>query len=258
MPEVAFKKSPVPMGWNVPTVFRERMGEGVGRQRMMTADGHLLLILHAPPRPNDPQREGRLFWRSPNGQWESNCLGSGIFALRKHLSEYSEAVQRLDLEEDRAQMADDYFRIMQHITPLHRSARNMHHTLQQARDAAPDDQDLISCRDLAYAVERAADLLHSDIQMGLECAMARRQEEQAQHSYQIALAGHRLNVLAAIFLPVATIASIFGMQLPHGLERLPGPWLFWTITLTGIISGVALKFLLFDKPLPPTGRKSDE
>ena len=36
----------LPAPWQVPSVFRERMGTQVGRQRSMVADGHLLLVLH--------------------------------------------------------------------------------------------------------------------------------------------------------------------------------------------------------------------
>ena len=43
------KKSLIPAIWTVPEVFRERLGRRIGRQRMMFADGHLLLVLHAPP-----------------------------------------------------------------------------------------------------------------------------------------------------------------------------------------------------------------
>jgi hypothetical protein len=43
-------KSVVPPSWEVPPQFRERLGERVGRQRAMLADGHLLLVLHRPPK----------------------------------------------------------------------------------------------------------------------------------------------------------------------------------------------------------------
>ena len=44
-------RSVLPYDWDVPEVFRKRLGEGAGRQRCMTADGHLLLVLHQPPTP---------------------------------------------------------------------------------------------------------------------------------------------------------------------------------------------------------------
>ena len=36
----------LPATWQVPRVFRERLGVKVGRQRAMVADGHLLLDNH--------------------------------------------------------------------------------------------------------------------------------------------------------------------------------------------------------------------
>jgi len=55
------EKSILPPGWQVPQEFRTRLGANVGRQRPMLADGHLLLVLHAPPKPEDQVRVGRFF-----------------------------------------------------------------------------------------------------------------------------------------------------------------------------------------------------
>ena len=35
------------------------------------SDGHLLLVLHLPPGPDDSKREGVLFWRNPAGEWQA-------------------------------------------------------------------------------------------------------------------------------------------------------------------------------------------
>ena len=64
--------------WQLPAAIRSRLGKCVGRQRPMAADGHLLLVLHAPPKPEAAEREGRFFWRNPQGEWTSKDLGSGI------------------------------------------------------------------------------------------------------------------------------------------------------------------------------------
>lgn len=112
----------------------------------------------------------------------------------------------------------------------------------------PEDRELIVCRDQAYMLQRTADLLHSDIQNGLDCAMARRAEEQAEHAEVMARAGHRLNVLAAVFFPIATVATIFGMNLPHGLPERWGVGLFWLLLLGGFAAGFALKAAVIDAP----------
>jgi hypothetical protein len=62
-------RSLIPAVWDVPQRFRQRMGERIGRQRAMFDDGHLLLVLHAPPGPDDEERIGRLFWGLPDGIW---------------------------------------------------------------------------------------------------------------------------------------------------------------------------------------------
>ena len=243
------KEAPLlPATWNVPQSLRDRIGERVGRQRMMSADGHLLLILHEPPQPEETQRTGRLFWREPDGTWHSTSRGSGVQALGRHLDEYAEALQRLEETEEQAETSDQYFPLLQAITPLHRAARNMYDVLQQARDTVREDRRLIGCRDNAYAVQRTAELLQSDIKHGLDCAIARRAEEEAQSSRQMAQAGHRLNVLAATFFPIATIATVFGMNLRSGLEDALPPTLFWIVLLAGIFCGFLLRPAVMQAP----------
>lgn len=242
-------RSPLPEMWKVPPEFRQRIRESVGRQRAMAADGHLLLVLHAPPKADQPQRTARFFWRAPDGTWQSTA-GQGVGALQKHLAEYDAALEKLDAAEDLADRAQEFFEILQEIAPLRRSTRHLHETLQQAREMAPDDSDLILFRDQAYGLQRRAELVESDTQSGLNCAVARRAEEQAESSHRMSLSAYRLNVLAALFFPIATIAAVFGMNLPHGLNgRGSDPWLFWTVVLTGLILGLFVKAVIADPTL---------
>lgn len=46
--------------------------------------------------------------------------------------------------------------------PLHHAVRNLHATLQAAREAIPDDRDIIDMRDWAYDLERTLDLLQTN------------------------------------------------------------------------------------------------
>jgi len=244
-------RCPVPETWKVPEALRSRLRESVGRQRAMFADGHLLLILHAPPRADQPQRAARLFWRAPDGTWQSTT-GPGIESLQRHLAEYRQAIEKLDEAEDLADRANEFLRILEEIAPLRRAARHLHDALQQAREMAGNDSDLILCRDRAYALSRQAELVQSDTQSGLDCAVARRAEEQAESSQRMAISSHRLNVLAAIFFPIVTISSIFGMNLSHGLENAPfGAGLFWLTVAGGIALGLFLKMALLDAPARP-------
>ena len=115
----------LPSGWETPQKFRERLGAKVGRQRAMFADGHLLLVLHAPPKPDDRERVARLFWRSPSGDWISNAFGKGKAALARHVDEYADIIDHLDREEEAAKSADEFFAILERLTPVHRAARNL-------------------------------------------------------------------------------------------------------------------------------------
>ena len=82
--------------------------------------------------------------------------------------------------------------------------------------------------------------------------MARRAEEQAKSGEKMALASHRLNVLAAIFFPVVTISSIMGMNLARGLnEEMLSQWLFWVVLAAGLVCGFLLKAAVIDAPTRP-------
>jgi len=241
----------LPSTWNVPETFRQRLGTIAGRQRAMTAEGHLLLVLHDLPDPTTNERAARLFWRAADGSWKAGDGETGSAALEAHLRKFAERVEQLESQEDQASRAVDYFKLLQQVVPLFRTARNLHTTLQQARDAVPKDRELIHFRDQAGELERAIELLHADIENGLSFTVAHQAEEQSKRAHEMATAAHRLNVLAAIFFPVGTLAAIFGMNLSHGLEQWNAPWVFWAVLVGAFLSGLLLALLIVRRPAPP-------
>lgn len=232
-------KSKLPVAWEVPQVFRDRLGAKAGRQRSMAADGQLLLVLHAPPRDVQTARAGRFFWRSPDGNWASNGFGTGPNALNKHLDEYEDAIAKIDRREEEANSSHEYFEILEQLTPLYRSARNLHQTLQEARKNCPDYRELIDARDRAYEIERSADLLFTGTKNSLDVLVAKQAEQQSKSSQRMAVASHRLNVLAAFFFPIVTLTAIFGANLRHGLEDKPA-YVFLLVVLAGLVLGSLL------------------
>ncbi|MFA5509039.1 MAG: hypothetical protein WC423_26685 [Vulcanimicrobiota bacterium] len=189
------KKNPrwLPRVWELPPEIVERLGRQVGRQRSIYEKGHLLVILHALPKPGQDEREARVFWRAPDGNWKSNS-GKGTGALAAHIAEYQAAIEELEQRENSAQSSEDFFSVLEIANPLARSSRNMHLALQQARDLVTEDSELISLRDEAYGVERGAELLVIDIRNGFDLYVARKTEEMTKSSHSMALAGHRLNL----------------------------------------------------------------
>jgi len=240
----------VPEDWDVPVQFRARFGDSAGRQRAMSANGHLLLVLHEPPGPNDRERDARLIWRSPDGNWKWTSDGTTTHLLKKHIATFAVRVEQLESQLQSASCATDYFELLQAITPLHRTSRNLHATLQAARDMLADDREVIVARDAAGDLERAFELLHVDAKNGLDFTAAQKAELQSQRGYEMAMSAHRLNLLAALFFPVTAISSIFGMNFPSGLESIPGQWLFWGILGGGFLTGVLLTQVIAKKPQP--------
>jgi hypothetical protein len=229
----------IPPNWTLPEAIKIRLGQTtVGRQRAIVEDGHVLLVLHKPPGPDDRNREGVLFWRNPAGEWQVNRGGQG--ALKRHVQSYAELEGKLTHDYEQAADTTGLFELLDALTPLARAAHNMYLALQAARDAIKNDALLLEARDLASDVERNMDLLLEDVRNALQYKMAREAEHQARLSQEAVRASHRLNVLAAWFFPLTAISSVFGMNFAHGLGD-HDPVMFWIVFALGLALGFAMK-----------------
>ncbi|HMP78691.1 MAG TPA: CorA family divalent cation transporter [Pirellulaceae bacterium] len=241
MPDKQIAKSKlIPSVWEIPDYFHRRLGDRPGRQRAMFENGHLLLVLHEPPALGTKSRQARLFYRKPDGTWLTNVHGGGLAGLQKHLDDFEQAIEQIDAREDHARSADDYFSLVEQTLPLRRSASNLHATLDEARKQVPDARELINFRDQAYDIARSAELLSEAIDAGARMAQIRRAEEQSEHSRRMAQSAHRLNLLAAFFFPLATLATVFGMQLHSGLNHIPSPGPFVAVCAVGVAFGAVI------------------
>jgi len=231
----------IPPTWSLPPAIRARVGQTTyGRQRAIAEDGHLLLVLHQPPGADDPRREGVLFWRNPSGDWQFSRGGPEPGALKRHVEAYAELEGKLTQAYEKAVDTAALFDLIETLTPLARAARNMYQALQTAREAIKDDLSLIEMRDLAYEVDRNLELLLEDVRNAIQYRMAREAEDQAQLGREALRASHRLNILAALFFPLTAIASLFGMNLAHGLNE-HSPAMFWLVFAAGTGLGFAMK-----------------
>lgn len=224
--------------WKVPTEFRKRLGDRPGRQRAMFADEHLLLVLHKPPQAGEEERQGRYLWRNPEGAWSSNDWGAGPGCLMRHLNEFSESIQKYDIDEEKAHTSTEYFTVLEGLAPLRRAIGNLHQVLQEARKLVPEDRNLINARDQSYDLERTCDLLYNTAKNGLDFAIARQAEAEATSSRQMAVSAHRLNLLVASFFPLATLSGVFGVNFSHSIEAyVPAPWPIILMIVSGLVMG---------------------
>ena len=227
----------VPDGWQLPDRILGRLGiQTAGRQRAIFEDGHLLLVLHEPPGPDRSQRRAVYFWRNPDGQWRCSGRGVGIDSLRDHLKKYRDVEERLEAKYEKARCARDYFRLLEDLVPLHRCSRNQANALQAARNAVAGDRELIEIRDESGEIERAMEILYLDTRNALDFDAAKAAEDQNRIGKLTARAGHRLNIMAALFFPLTAVASVFGMNMRLGVEDAP-IWLGWVAVSIAVLVG---------------------
>jgi len=231
----------IPPTWNLPETIRTRLGTSTyGRQRAIVEEGHLLLVLHKPPGPDDAKREGVLFWRSPGGEWQCNRGGPGVGGVKRHVLAYAEVEAKLTADFEQATTLDQLFDLLAALTPMVRASRNQHAALQAAREAVKTETTLVELRDQSYEVERNLEVLLEDTRNAVSYRTAREAEEQARVSRAALHASHRLNTLAAWFFPLTAITSLFGMNFAHGLDAR-SPALFWGIFVVGVALGFGMK-----------------
>ncbi|MEZ6134552.1 MAG: hypothetical protein R3C53_06555 [Pirellulaceae bacterium] len=234
----------VPATWQLPDYFRKRLGSTVGRQRFMEHDGHLLLVMHQVPLAGETTRRGVLFWRDAAGQWQASNGDPGKVAIANLLGKYERALEGYDQQEERAQRSDEYLPLLEGLAPIVRSTRNLHNVLQEARKVFPEIQELIDVRDRAYELSRSAELLNQDARNSMEVAVVRRAEEQALTSARMEQASHRLNTLAAIFFPLATLGAIFGTTLTDNWTWSHSPLPFVLFLITGSLLGILIALFI--------------
>jgi hypothetical protein len=232
------KSSILPHNWDVPQIFRDRLGSTAGAQRAMLHDGHLLLILHEVPARDGGERDGLFFWRDPSGSWRTSRGGGNTVPLVQLLDRYAAAIDALERDLAAATSADALFRVLRASAPLARAAGNLAYALQQAREGV-SDREIIALRDRGLELQRAAELVSQSAKHALDYAIARQSEAQSRAGNELARSAARLNRLAAVFLPLTLVASLFGMNLPNGIDT-DSPLLFWGLVAGGLVMGFLL------------------
>lgn len=230
---------PLPKTWEVPDSIRQRLGHEAGPQRSMLEEGHLLIILHHVPKPDQTDRTPAFFWRNPASEWRSTeGKGMGPVALNAFLEGWEARLQELDVEEQKAATAVEYHRLLETVAPILRATRGLHRALQQAREFVKDDRELIDFRDMAAGLERGAELLLQDAQFGLDFIAAKQSEQQAVIAKKMSTTAHRLNIMAAMFLPLTALASILSMEVSSGVANTRSN--FWLVLIAGCALGAGL------------------
>lgn len=233
----------LPENFTIERELAEQLSSRPGSQRCIVGERELLLVVHEVPRPGVPERQPHVFWKHDETMWEQ-AGAHGLSELAELLTRYEAAIDEHEAEIDEADTAEEIFHIIRHAAPLARSTRNLATALDQVLAVDHDDHEILSLRDRAKEIERAAELLNHDARLTLELWRAEHDEELAEASMHLSRTAFRLNLLAGFFLPVMALASIFGMNV-----KLPGSpgYMFWPIILGGLAIGMGILFLVGQK-----------
>ena len=232
----------LPAAWQVPASIRNRLGREAGPQRAMYEEGHLLLILHEVPPADGPERKPAFFWRNPAGEWKTSRYILACGNLTDYLKTFEDRLLKLDADETAASTAAQQHEVLEAAAPVLRAVRGVHRALQQAREMVKEDRELINHRDRAAALERTAELLVQDAQFGLSFIAARQSESQAESARRMAATAHRLNILAAVFLPLTAVASLLSMEVHAGVPDTQEN--FWMIVAGTALVGIVIALMV--------------
>jgi Mg2+ and Co2+ transporter CorA len=193
----------------------------------------LLLILHEVPKAGVPERDAIFFWRRRDGKWFQPD-GQGLKGLEDLLERYAKAIDENEEILEETEEAQDLFRVLRHAGPLTRSSRNMVVALEQALNQEPDDCLMLTYRDRAHEIERAAELLHADGRETLLFWQAEAAERQTKSAARLGNILFKLNLVTGFFLPLVAFGGLFGMNVD-----LPGftRGMFWWIFFGGLTVG---------------------
>ncbi len=238
----------IPKQWQIPQIFRDRLGADPGKQRIMAEEGHYLIILHRAPSAADRgNREAALFWINENSEWKSTPHGGGVNGLIEHIKEYENLVKGLEegLElPHSSENADLLHEIHDEVTPLLRASRHMLNVLQELRQLFPENRKILLLRDSAINVERSSELLLTDTKSTLDFMLAQSSMKQAQEAHNATIEANKLNRLAAFFFPIITICAVLSIEDPAAVLSRPSTY---GIVLAGLLLGLTLITLLRSK-----------
>jgi Mg2+ and Co2+ transporter CorA len=242
--------------WTLPAEITARLGsESWGAQRAIVESGQLLLVLHAPPKPDGNEREHEVYFRQQDGKWLHQGLEHGERALANFLDEYRTLLDELETRFEKVTDIDALFSVIDRLIPLARSSGNMKAALQSARESLDNDAFLIDMRDRSVEIARGFELLLADARQALDFRIARSAEAQTRAAEVGNRAQQKLNILAAVTFPLMGVSAVFGMNLHSGLEGLPAI-AFWLVFVGGLLLGMFVKGWVSSTPPPAVSKQS--
>lgn len=230
-----------PDHWPLPKGITARLGETLEHQRTLAAEGHLLFVLHDPPKLGESRRDGFLVWRDAEGGYHTTSGGEGQRRINEALQAYAARLDTLENGLERARTADDLALVSAETDLVCRSLRPFVNALQTGCAALEQAPELVTLRDIAHMIDRAAELLAQRARTALQAKAATASDAVADRLN--ALEGHlfRLNLMVALFFPLMALAVALGWTI----SRPPAATLTALYPLLGVGALAGVGFLVW-------------
>lgn len=223
----------------LPERWRGRVGNPVGRQRLLEEGDHLLVLIHEVP--GRPEVDW-FFWTDDEGAWQSLPEPGGLLHWKRLLEEYEVVVDELEAGLKKAVSVEDYYRILQAEVAVGQPLKQVRLLAARVRRSRKKNRQLLEIRSIAEELDADLCLVEDGARLGMEALAAESAEKQRRISEQQARLGLRLNYLAAFFLPLMALGTVFGMNVPTGFED--SRWVFGAIFAVGLLTGgILLRFV---------------
>ncbi len=226
----------IPSHFEIEPEIREQLSAHPGHQRCVEGGEEVLLVLHDVPEPLVPTRQTWYFWRRYDGRWTQSA-GPGLTELGELLGRYEAAVEAHVGGIGEIRSARDVLEIVRHSGPLAESIRGLTAAIDQALKIEPEDRVIRAYRDRARHVEHAAALLDADARLTMEFLRTEQGERLAGATERAVRGVNRLTLLAALFLPVITLAVLIGVA---SLVALPLQISLWVAFVAAALGALLL------------------
>lgn len=171
--------------WELPEEKKTRLSHQPRLQRAIIADGHILMVLHKPPRPGKSTCEAVTFWRKPSGNWQCSEGCAALAELEQLVNDYDTAIAQIEEEWERSVDPHTPLKPPSQIGRFWRASVSLRDALQEATNAISESEERLDFQGLCDRMNDIAwtsEILRTEAMNALRVYFTKQREVQANRS----------------------------------------------------------------------------